>query len=97
MSIYQNRREQLIQNVKEKEQNQGSSGILITHPKNVFYLTGFHTDPHERFMGLVWSFKGGWSLILPQLDQEAAEQIIDSSINTIGFGDHQPAQITLPS
>ncbi|CAM3445062.1 aminopeptidase P family protein [Brevibacillus invocatus] len=46
--------------------------VLITSPKHVYYLTGFFTDPHERFLGLVIPAQGEPSLIVPALDREAA-------------------------
>lgn len=45
---------------------------LITSPKHVYYLTGFYSDPHERFMGLVIPVEGEPTLIVPALDREAA-------------------------
>lgn len=46
--------------------------VLITSPKHVYYLTGFFTDPHERFLGLIIPASGEPSLIVPALDREAA-------------------------
>lgn len=48
--------------------------IVITSPIHVYYLTGFFTDPHERFMGLVIPNDGEPTLIVPALDREAAEK-----------------------
>jgi Xaa-Pro dipeptidase len=53
----------------EKEQ---LDAVLITSPKHVYYMTGFFTDPHERFLGLVIPLSGEPSLIVPALDREAA-------------------------
>lgn len=89
MSIYNNRREKLISELTE------AGSILITNPKNVFYLTGFFSDPHERFMGLLWNSKEDWTLILPKLDVLAASLVLDESIKSIGFGDDEPAEIIL--
>lgn len=86
MSIYKKRREELISKIFETD------SILITSPKNVFYLTGFYSDPHERFMGLLWNVKVGWTLILPKLDVHAASLALDASIESIGFGDDEPAE-----
>ncbi|WP_139490436.1 M24 family metallopeptidase [Brevibacillus dissolubilis] len=47
--------------------------MLITLPKHVYYLTGFLSDPHERFLGLVVPREGEPTLIVPALDREAAE------------------------
>jgi len=48
--------------------------VLITSPKHVCYMTGFYTDPHERFLGLVIPAAGEPALIVPALDREAAAQ-----------------------
>jgi Xaa-Pro dipeptidase len=66
--------------------------LLVTNPKNVYYLTGFFSDPHERFMGLLWHENVGWTLILPKLDVQAASLVLDSSLTIVGFGDDEPAQ-----
>ncbi|NBI27786.1 M24 family metallopeptidase [Chengkuizengella marina] len=55
--------------------------LLITQPKNVYYFTGFLTDPHERFMGLVLVKGKDPFLFLPLLDAENAETI--SSVKKI--------------
>ncbi|MGO4268441.1 aminopeptidase P family N-terminal domain-containing protein [Paenibacillus sp. TAF58] len=26
---------------------------LITNPTNIYFFTGFHSNPHERFMALI--------------------------------------------
>ncbi|MFD0824175.1 M24 family metallopeptidase [Neobacillus sp. M.A.Huq-85] len=48
---------------------------IINSPKNVFYYTGFNSDPHERFMALVLDLRNGNQyLFVPALDKEAAEK-----------------------
>ncbi|WJQ83810.1 aminopeptidase P family N-terminal domain-containing protein [Brevibacillus brevis] len=46
--------------------------LIITHPKNVYYFTGFLTEPHERFMGLVLVRGESPFLFVPLLDGEKA-------------------------
>ena len=55
--------------------------VLITSPKHVYYLTGFFTDPHERFLGLVLPAQGEPALIVPALDRQAASEA--SSVQNI--------------
>lgn len=86
MSIYKQKRDKLISEITE------AGSILITNPKNVFYLTGFFSDPHERFMGLLWNSNEDWTLILPKLDLHAASLALDGSIKIIGFGDDELAE-----
>ncbi len=47
--------------------------VVVTLPKHVAYLSGFYTEPHERFLGLVIPLEGEPALIVPALDREAAE------------------------
>jgi Xaa-Pro dipeptidase len=48
---------------------------IIKDPKNVFYYTGFNSDPHERFMALVIDLKKQRQyLFVPALDLEIAEE-----------------------
>lgn len=47
---------------------------IITLPKHVYYLTGFLSEPHERFLGLLIPRDGEATLLVPALDREAAEQ-----------------------
>lgn len=46
--------------------------ILVTDPANVYYLTGFLTQPFERFMGVVVAATGEPVLIVPALERENA-------------------------
>lgn len=46
---------------------------MITSPANVFYYTGFNSDPHERFMALIVDNRTQeFTLFVPLLDMEAA-------------------------
>ncbi|AOZ92134.1 M24 family metallopeptidase [Paenibacillus crassostreae] len=55
-----------------KMKQQGLDALLITDPKHVYYLTGFASDPHERFLGLALTQGEEPVLIVPALDAEAA-------------------------
>jgi len=48
--------------------------VLVTLPKHVYYLTGFLSEPHERFLGLLIPRDGEATLVVPALDLEAAEK-----------------------
>ena len=64
-----------IANLRAFVQQQQLDAALITTPKHVYYLTGFYSDPHERFMGLVIPAEGEPTLIVPALDREAAAAV----------------------
>ncbi|MCZ8521996.1 MULTISPECIES: M24 family metallopeptidase [Paenibacillus] len=55
--------------------------IIITHPKSVYYFTGFYTNPHERFLALVCPRGEEPILYVPALDEEKAVQ--SSSVTKI--------------
>lgn len=59
---------QLEQSMNEK----GLDSLLVTDPKHVYYLTGFASNPHERFLGLLLVRGEEPLLIVPALDAEAA-------------------------
>jgi len=49
---------------------------FITSPANIFYYTGFLSNPHERFMALVFNMKTNEEILyVPALDLAAAEQV----------------------
>lgn len=50
----------------------GLDAVLITDPKHIYYLTGFASNPHERFLGLVLARGEEPLLIVPALDADAA-------------------------
>ncbi|MFS0554213.1 M24 family metallopeptidase [Brevibacillus sp. 179-C9.3 HS] len=52
--------------------------LLITHPKNVYYFTGFLSEPHERFMGLVLVRGESPFLFVPLLDGDKAQEACQS-------------------
>ncbi|MFE4569361.1 M24 family metallopeptidase [Paenibacillus chitinolyticus] len=55
------------------EQN-NLDAVIITVPRHVYYLTGFASDPHERFLGLILPRGEEPFLLVPALDAEAAAQ-----------------------
>ncbi len=55
-------------------QEQSIDIAIITDPANVFYYTGFHSDPHERFLALVLDGRDqAFTLFVPALDKEIAD------------------------
>lgn len=53
-------------------EEQNIDGAFFTSTENVFYLSGFYTDPHERLLGLLASKKGDAILILPKMEATQA-------------------------
>ena len=51
---------------------------MITSPANVFYYTGFKSDPHERFMSLIIDTREKKTILfVPALDYSAASVVSD--------------------
>lgn len=73
--------QQRLQTLHIYMSEQGLDVMLLTTPKHVYYLTGFLSDPHERFLGLVIPAQGEPVLIVPALDLEAAQK--SSSVSSI--------------
>ncbi|GGF20819.1 putative dipeptidase YkvY [Halobacillus andaensis] len=61
---------------------------FINSPENVFYLTGFLTDPHERLLGLLVFPDADPIVVLPGME---AGQIREAgwSFEVIGYADHE--------
>lgn len=58
----------------EKLHQQNIDIAMITTPANVFYYTGFNSDPHERFMALIIDNRSNENILfVPALDKEVAE------------------------
>lgn len=66
--VFENRYKQLQLKLTQQDIEVG----LITDPVNLYYLTGWRTDPHERFTGLLVPKAGPPALVVPALDVEAA-------------------------
>lgn len=65
--------------LEQRMEAQAIDTLLITDPKHVYYLTGFLSNPHERFLGVVFRRGEEPFLVLPALDEEAARAV--STIN----------------
>ncbi|WP_017549816.1 M24 family metallopeptidase [Salinicoccus carnicancri] len=63
--------------------------IVITDPSNIYYMTGFYADPHERYMSLFIDTENEETyLFLPALDKEIAADIAKVD-NIIPVSDEQ--------
>lgn len=62
----------VLTNLTQGMKAEGIDALLVTDPKHVYYLTGFASNPHERFLGLLLISGEEPVLITPALDAEAA-------------------------
>lgn len=69
--MYKDRRKQLYNYLKSELQ---VDCAIIMDPINIFYYTGFNSNPHERFFALAIDVKyNNTILFVPSLDEEAAQ------------------------
>ncbi|HEX6548740.1 MAG TPA: Xaa-Pro peptidase family protein [Candidatus Dormibacteraeota bacterium] len=61
----------MIDRLRTWLQESGAGAAWISDPVSIAYLTGFHTEPHERLMGLAVR-AGGAVLVVPGLEEDAA-------------------------
>ena len=62
------RRAQVIENL----QGMGLTQALISDPMSIYYLTGYYTEPYERFLGLYLSASGASTLFANRLFPDAS-------------------------
>ncbi|RYL93787.1 aminopeptidase P family protein [Sporolactobacillus sp. THM7-4] len=77
-----------INKIEEWLRNNGSRFAYIADPVNVFYLTHFKCDPHERFLGLFIFPEDEPFLICPELEVRQAMSS-DFGSEVIGYRDDQ--------
>ena len=79
ITVYQSRQKQILQYIQQTQ----SEAILLMVPKNIYYFTGFLSEPHERFFALHIDSQTGKSILfVPSLDMDAAqaEAVVDDII-----------------
>lgn len=62
------------------------SGLIITNPTNVFYVTGFSCDPHERLLALVIT-ENKLCMLVPALEYETAKLKAKKEIEIVSYLD----------
>ncbi|GGB03146.1 aminopeptidase P family protein [Macrococcus hajekii] len=73
-----------LQTLREVLTAEQLDGIWISNPENIYYLTGFLSDPHERLLALL-VMPGALTLFVPKMEVAAAEQAFSGEI--IGYLD----------
>ncbi|AVQ32928.1 aminopeptidase P family protein [Staphylococcus muscae] len=59
-----------IEQLTKTLQEQQADAAWVSDPINIFYLTGFKSEPHERLFALLVTKDGIQTLFVPQLDVE---------------------------
>lgn len=65
----------------------GIGTVLVTSNVNIYYFTGFFSNPRERMTALVLNASGKTALLVPALDRQAAEEAHVDKV--IGYQDHE--------
>ncbi|MFC0301942.1 M24 family metallopeptidase [Virgibacillus soli] len=79
--------ERIHQLLKKVKQNHLES-ILITSQANVYYLSNYYTDPHERVIAVYLSEKSNPLLIVPAMEVNDAKSA-GWEYDLIGYHDHE--------
>lgn len=61
-------------------------GLVFTNPTNIFYLTNFKCNPHERLLFYIVKNDGSQYLLCPKLEEEVAKNST-KNIQVIGYLD----------
>ena len=70
ITVYQSRQKQILQYIQQTQ----SEAILLMVPNNIYYFTGFLSEPHERFFALyIEGQTEKTTLFVPSLDMDAAK------------------------
>lgn len=86
-----------IKTLTTRLKKEGADLAIIMDPSNIFYFTGFNSDPHERFMGIIINLKTEeCTLFVPALDESAAVQVSVIQ-NIISISDEQDPFKTIQS
>lgn len=69
-TVFENRLEKIYQQMTEHS----IDVAMLTSPTNIYFLTGFYSDPHERFFALILDGKTKEaSFFVPALDVDSAQ------------------------
>ncbi|EPC7213674.1 M24 family metallopeptidase [Staphylococcus pseudintermedius] len=74
--------EQLVQTLKEQQ----ADAMWVSNPINIFYLTGYKSEPHERLFALLVRADGQQILFCPQLEVEEVKTS-PFTVDIIGYLD----------
>lgn len=79
-----------VQEIQHYLRTENIDAAFITTPDNVFYITGFHSNPHERLLG-VMIFKDAEPFIICPLMEVPDVKAVGWSFEAVGHEDTQDA------
>ena len=71
--------------IKDKLRDNTIDALLVQTPANVYYLSGFDTDPHERLVAVLVFVSGESVLVCPHMEVNQAEKVFHGTV--IGYRD----------
>ncbi|OEH94040.1 M24 family metallopeptidase [Bacillus solimangrovi] len=77
-----------LQQLSEWMTEQDVDVTFINSKENIFYLTNFHTDPHERLIGLLMFRDAEPFMIVPRMESSQAKNA-GWKHEIIGYSDHE--------
>lgn len=81
--MYTSRQQKLLAKMNEY----GVGTAMVTSNVNIYYFTGFYSNPRERMTAFVLNASGETALLVPALDRQAAEEAHVGKV--IGYQDHE--------
>ncbi|WP_068268448.1 M24 family metallopeptidase [Caviibacter abscessus] len=75
-----------ISSIRQYISEEKLTGVIITNPTNVFYLTGFSCNPHERLLALVIT-EDKLCMLVPALEYETAKLNVTKNIQIASYFD----------
>lgn len=83
-----------IKHIQKIISDKNIDAAIITKPTNVYYLTGFSCDPHERLMALVIK-KDSIYLLVPAMEYESAKENLKVNLNLTSYLDTEDGYANL--
>ncbi|AOM82246.1 M24 family metallopeptidase [Salisediminibacterium beveridgei] len=77
-----------IKTLQENMNRENIDYVMVQSRPNVFYLTGFDADPHERLLGVVIPKEGNPTLICPQMEVNQISKLFNPEW-IIGYTDSE--------
>ncbi|MGG0670208.1 Xaa-Pro peptidase family protein [Lederbergia citrisecunda] len=89
--MYKFRREKLLSHMKEH----GVEMAIITSNINIYYFTGYYSNPRERLTALILDASGESTLLVPSLDKLAGE--LADVRKVLDYQDHEDPFVIIQS
>ncbi|MEH7392023.1 M24 family metallopeptidase [Bacillus sp. JJ1474] len=87
--MYDQRKNKILSHMKDHEVETS----IITSNLNIYYLTGYYSNPRERLTALIINASGENVLIVPSLDRQGAE--IAKVTKVVDYNDHEDPYLLL--